>query len=84
MSKINFELIFPDGVYMQKEIDSIRTRGKKGELAVLPEHTPFLTSISKTTLIIESFGNEERVDIDRGLLEVTKEKVSILAFKAKR
>ncbi len=81
-----FKLVIttPDGNLYEGEIVKISLRGAEGELAVMANHTPFITSVKPSQCHIEfENGDVKKLDIKRGLLSVTTENVTLMSGSAK-
>jgi F-type H+-transporting ATPase subunit epsilon len=53
--------------------------GSEGELTILPNHVPLVTTLKQGRLVIKD-GEKEMLthDVDSGVIEVTKEGVTVL------
>lgn len=77
-----FRLIIasPDGNMYDGDVVKIVVRGVEGELAVLKDHIPFVTSVVKGECRIElSDGSEKTGITEGGILSVSKEAVTLLS-----
>lgn len=58
---------------------SVTAPGSVGEMTILPKHETMLTSLRAGTLCIRTTSDPSRyIDINRGFLEATKDKITIL------
>ena len=68
-----------NGIIWDGEADSVVVPGAEGELTVLPNHVPLVTALKAGYLVVKKDGEEVFTDdIERGMLEVTGSRVSIL------
>jgi F-type H+-transporting ATPase subunit epsilon len=68
-----------DEVLFQGTVKSVTCPGGQGELTVLPGHLPLVTILKKGKVkILTSSQEETEVEMEKGILEVTKEEVIIL------
>ena len=83
MATIKLELVTPDGgtVY-DKDIDMLIVRSTAGELGILPKHARLLTELLPHAMRIKIGGNEELAAVGGGFMEVTPDKITILADSA--
>ncbi|MBQ1951290.1 MAG: F0F1 ATP synthase subunit epsilon [Clostridia bacterium] len=64
----------PDGEWFRGEVTGLYLRGADGDLAVLAEHIPFITSVQPGTCRITLPDESSRTGhVDGGLLTVDKE-----------
>ena len=83
MSTIQLEIATPDkGEVCNKEINMLITRTICGELGILPKHARLLTSLIPHVLRIKADGGETQLFIGGGFLEVTPDKITVLADSA--
>lgn len=73
------EIITPEKVVYKDEVNEIIVPTVNGEITILPNHINLLTRVNPGELIIKKGSNEQYLAITGGFLEVTKNKVSILA-----
>ncbi|MFH1232896.1 MAG: ATP synthase F1 subunit epsilon [Patescibacteria group bacterium] len=82
---INFEIVTPERVVLKEEILQITLPTKAGEITVLPNHIPLVSSLMPGVIYIKKKnGESEIMSISGGFLEVSKNKVVILADTAER
>jgi F-type H+-transporting ATPase subunit epsilon len=73
------EIITPEKVVYKDEVDEIIAPTVNGEIAILPNHVSLLTQVSPGELIIKKGPAQHYLAITGGFLEVSKNKVTILA-----
>lgn len=82
---IHFEIVTPERVVLKEEILQITLPTKAGEITVLPNHIPLVSSLIPGVVHIKKKdGADEIISISGGFLEVLKDKVVILADTAER
>ncbi len=83
MGTIKLELVTPDGgqVYRQ-EIEMLIVRTTAGELGILPKHANLMTELKPHAMRVKADGTETLVAIGGGFMEVTPEKITLLADSA--
>lgn len=84
MKTFKFVISTPDGNLFDGDIVKVSVRGTEGELAVLANHTPFVTSVKPCHCNIElEDGTEKPFEVERGLLSVSSENVTLMSGSAK-
>jgi len=82
---IKFEIVTPERVVLKEEITQITLPTKAGEITVLPDHIPLVSSLVPGVIHIKKRnGQDDIMSISGGFLEVSKDKVVILADTAER
>jgi F-type H+-transporting ATPase subunit epsilon len=82
---IKFEIVTPERVVLKEEITQITLPTKAGEITVLPNHIPLVSSLLPGVIHVKKKdGQDEIISISGGFLEVLKDKVVILADTAER
>ena len=85
MKKINFQIVTPEKITYRDDVDSITLPTQMGEITVLPNHTPLISSLKSGEAIIKKDGEEFSIAISGGFLQVQpKNKVVVLADAAER
>ena len=83
MSTILLEVATPDkGEVYKNDINMLITRSICGELGILPKHARLLTELIPHAMRIKEGGGETQLFISGGFMEVTPEKITILADAA--
>lgn len=57
---------------------SVIAPGSEGVLTILPGHEPFISRLTAGTIEIESGHETHTVDIEKGLIEVSGDQISVL------
>ncbi|OGF23960.1 ATP synthase F1 subunit epsilon [Candidatus Falkowbacteria bacterium RIFCSPLOWO2_12_FULL_45_13] len=82
---IQFEIVTPKRVVLKDEILQITLPTRAGEITVLPNHIPLVSSLVPGVVHVKKKnGEDEVISISGGFLEVLKDKVVILADTAER
>ena len=85
MAKLTVEIITGERiVYRQDEVDSVVAPGSEGALGILPGHAKLVSLLAQGELKIRHGGDEEYFAVFGGFIEVTDNKVIILADSAER
>ena len=84
MKTFRFVISTPDGNLYEGDIVKVSLRGTEGELAVMANHTPFVTSVKPCACRIElEDGTTKTLNLERGLLHVTMNNVTLASGGAK-
>ena len=85
MAKLSVDVITAERVvYSDSDIDVVVAPGVMGELGILPSHAPLMTSLGPGELRLRKGGEETRIVVTGGFLEVHDNEVVILAEAAER
>jgi F-type H+-transporting ATPase subunit epsilon len=85
MAKLQFELITGERVvHQESDVDMVVAPGIEGMLGILPRHAPLVTTLRPGELRVKKGTNELSMIVTGGFMEVTGEKVLILADAAER
>lgn len=85
MPTLSFELVTADQVVLQEDgVDMVVAPGTDGVLGILPRHVPLITTLQPGELRVKRGGEETSVVVTGGFMEVTPEKVLVLADAAER
>lgn len=82
MAKLRLEIVTPDSKAYSEEVDSVVIPGTEGELGILPEHSPLMTLLNPGELRVIKDGQEIRLAVGEGFVEVTADKVAVLTDMA--
>lgn len=80
----SFEIITPEKVVFQDEINEVTVPTTTGEITVLPNHIGLVTQIAPGELTIRKAGKDFFLAVTGGFLEVANNKASLLADYAIR
>ena len=85
MATILLEIATPDkGEVFSKDITMLITRSIAGELGILPKHAPLLTELVPHAMRIKDGGTESQLFVSGGFMEVTPDKITVLADSAEK
>ncbi len=76
------EIVTPERLAYQDEVDSVVLPGSEGELGVLPHHAPLVSTLGAGELRLRKGGEEESFAIVGGFLQVLPDKVVVMAETA--
>ncbi len=86
MATIQLEIVSPDKVVYQKDIGMLIVRSTGGELGILPHHAPLVTGLIPHVMRVKLGGDSEEqlIAVAGGFMEVTPEKITVLASAAEQ
>lgn len=84
MKTIKFEIVTPEKTVFKKDINQITIPTKDGEITVLPNHIPLISVLVPGEIIIKKDGESFSIAVSGGFVEVSIDKVVILADTAER
>lgn len=79
---IRCEIVSQDRMVYQGEADMVLLPGSEGEMGILPNHGPLLTSLKYGIITVRAGGQEEHFTVAGGIAEVQPDIVTILADAA--
>ena len=82
--KLKLEMVTPYKGVLSDEVDEITAPGFIGELGILPEHTPLLTTLKVGELSYKKGHETFHVAVNWGYLEVENNAVTVLVDTAER
>jgi len=82
---VKFEIATPEKVVFKKSIRQVTVPTTSGEITVLPNHIPLISTLKPGVLEIkDENGEDEIISVAGGFIEVLKNKIVILADTAER
>jgi F-type H+-transporting ATPase subunit epsilon len=85
MAKLTVEIVTGERVvFSEEDVDMVIAPGSDGVLGILPKHAPLITTLSAGELRVKKGGSEQSLVVFGGFMEVTGEKVVVLADTAER
>lgn len=82
MTTIKLEIITPDGVTFNDEVEAVVLPGVDGLFGVLPGHAPFMSVLGPGEAKFSRDGKTEYLALSGGFAQVDPHKVSVLAETA--
>lgn len=85
MNTIKFEIVTPERMVLEEEITQVTVPTKDGEITILAQHVPLISSLKPGVLDVRrADGESEFISISGGFIEVLKNKIVVLADTAER
>ncbi len=83
--RIHLEVVTPERKVLEAEVERVEVPGLDGELGILPGHTELVSLLKPAGLLTYHIGNETgEMAVSDGLVEVSANRVTVLANKATR
>lgn len=79
---VRLEIVTPEAKTFSDNVDSVVIPGVEGELGVLPMHAPLMTLLEPGELRVMRNGEETRLAVGEGFVEITQEKIAVLTDMA--
>ena len=79
---LKLEIVTPEKKVVETEADSVTVPTASGEVGILPNHAPLISALKPGILSYTQRGTTERIAIAGGFVEVSNDKVSVLAGSA--
>ena len=79
MASFPFELVSPERLLFSGEVESVVAPGVEGELTVLKDHAPFMTTLKPGWVHIKGGGKDENLYVRGGFADVAPDRFTILA-----
>ena len=76
---LSVEILTPNRLLLQDEVDELNLPGTEGYLGILPGHIAFLTNLGQGELMLRKDGQQRYLTVFRGYMEVSDDKVTVLA-----
>ncbi len=77
---MKLNIVSPEDVLYDGEVRSVQLQGTDGKFQILDRHAPIISALAKGKIrIIDSEGKEIVFEVNGGLVEMSKNKIQILA-----
>ncbi len=73
------DILTPDKVLFSGEATSVKLPGSSGQFEVLNNHAPLVSSLNAGNIRVRSAEGDQNFAIKGGVVEVTKNKIVVLA-----
>ncbi len=81
---LKLEIVTPDAKIFSDDVEMVTLPGVEGEMGIYPQHVPVLTQIVPGELIVRQQGRDFFLAVGEGFVEITGERVAIMADMAIR
>ena len=81
---IQLEVVTPERRVLAETVEMVTVPGFGGELGILPGHTPLISRLQTGVLSYVKDGHTQQLHVSGGFVEVSDDRVSVLAEVAER
>jgi F-type H+-transporting ATPase subunit epsilon len=81
---IRVDIVTAERLVFSQDADIVMVPGVDGEMGILPHHEPIMTMIKPGEILIRKGTEEYSLAVSGGFLEVTPDRITILADAAER
>jgi F-type H+-transporting ATPase subunit epsilon len=79
---MHIEIVSPDKKVFSGEVKLVQAPGTNGSFEILKNHAPIISTLKKGRVkIVEMDGKEQFFDIEKGVIEVNKNRIVLLTEK---
>ena len=78
-NQLSLEVVTPNRTVLIEDVDSVTLPGIEGELGILPEHIPLLTTLDTGIMSYTCSGNKQVIAVHWGYAQVEGNSVRVLA-----
>jgi F-type H+-transporting ATPase subunit epsilon len=79
---LKLDIVTPEKKVVDTEADSVTIPTASGEAGILPSHAPLISALKPGVLTYTARGTTEKIAIAGGFVEVTHDRVSVMADAA--
>jgi F-type H+-transporting ATPase subunit epsilon len=83
-NQIQLEVVTPERRVMAEAVDTVTVPGMNGELGILPGHTPLISQLRTGVLTFVQGERVAQLHVSGGFVEVSDDRVSVMAEIAER
>ncbi len=81
---LRLEIVTPNAKAYSEDVEMVTLPGVAGEMGIYPNHVPLMTQIAPGEIIARRGGREDFLAIGDGFVEITGERVAVMADMAIR
>ena len=82
MPTLHLEIVTPEALSFQAEVEGVVVPGVDGELGILPQHVSLITQMVPGELRIQQGKKELRMAVGEGFIEIRPDRVSVMTEMA--
>lgn len=80
--KLHFNLVSPERQLMSADVDQVDIPAAEGWMGVLPNHSPFMTTLTPGMVLVKTGAEEKRIFVRGGFAEISPGGLTVLAEEA--
>lgn len=81
---MNLDILSPERELFNGEVESVTLPGVLGAFTILPHHAPIVSSLEKGNVVYVIGGQEQRVAIESGFVEMSNGRVTVCVEQSGR
>lgn len=81
---LRLDIITPERNVLSEDVDTVSVPGANGEMGILPGHTPVISQLQTGVLSYAQGATTKRLHVSGGFVEVSGDRVAVLADLAER
>jgi F-type H+-transporting ATPase subunit epsilon len=81
---VRVDIVTAERLVFSEDADIVMVPGVEGEMGILPHHEPIMTMIKPGEILVRKGTEEYSLAVSGGFLEVTPDRITILADAAER
>ncbi len=81
---LKLEIVTPDAQVYSEQVEMVTLPAVEGEMGIYPQHVPVLTQMVPGEMIVRKDGRDYFLAVGEGFVEITGERVAIMADMAIR
>jgi F-type H+-transporting ATPase subunit epsilon len=79
---LRLQIVTPEATVYSEDVDMVTLPGVEGQIGVYPLHIRLMTQMVPGEMIVHKDGHDESLAVGEGLVEITRDRVSILTDMA--
>ena len=79
MSTFHLQIVTPDGLYLDDQVESVTVRTTEGDQTILKNHSPYVAALGIGTMRVKQNGKTRTAAVSGGFLSTTKEVTRVVA-----
>ena len=84
MADLKLEVVTPERRVLSEPVNSVTVPGRNGEMQILPGHAALISELKTGVLAYNQDGTTHQLHVSGGFVEVSDDRVSVLAEIAER
>lgn len=84
MNQLQLEVVTPERRVLAESVNSVTVPGRNGEMQILPGHAALISELQTGVLTYNLDGTNFQLHVSGGFIEVSNDRVSVLAEIAER
>jgi len=82
MSTFNAQILTPEGIVFEGEVNGVQMPGSEGLFEVKANHAPIVSTLEEGNVLVRKNGDNKNYFITGGFVEVSSNKLTLLAESA--